>query len=159
MEIKLGERAPLFSLYDHTLHEVRLEQFRGKKVVLLFFPLVFSRVCTEELCMMRDCLLDEYKKRDAEILAISVDSPFALAKFHEEEHLTFPLLSDFNKEVSRSYGTLYEEYKLGLRGISKRSVFIIDKFGILMYKEVMDDPRNMPNFDRVKDTLSKQNVL
>jgi peroxiredoxin len=105
---------------------------------------------------MRDNIGD-YERLQAQILAISVDSPFTLKKFKEDQGFNFPLLSDFNKEVSATYGALYEEFVLGLRGVSKRSAFVIDKDGIVQYAEVLDSAGNLPNFEAINGTLSQLN--
>jgi len=116
--LKVGDKAPAFTLVSDETTEVSLEDFKGKNVVVLFFPLAFTGVCTTELCGMRDNIAT-YNDLDAQILAISVDSPFSLKKFKEEQQLNFPLLSDFNKEISRAYGAHYESFVLGLRGVAK----------------------------------------
>lgn len=154
MKIKVGDKAPQFALRSSDTSEVRLDTYQGKNLVLLFFPLAFTGVCTKELCSMRDNIA-EYNQLDADILAVSVDSPFTLAKFKEEQNLNFPLLSDFNKEVSRAYGSLYEEFVLGMRGVSKRSAFVIDKEGTIRYAEVLENAGDIPNFVAVKETLEK----
>ncbi|MEM9544501.1 MAG: peroxiredoxin [Bacteroidota bacterium] len=153
MTIKKGDKAPNFSLPASDKSEVSLTNYEGKNVVLLFFPLAFTGVCTTELCTMRDDIAT-YNNMNAEILAISVDSPFSLAKFKEEQSLNFPLLSDFNKEVSRSYGALYEDFVLGMKGVSKRSAFVIDKNGIIRYAEVLENAGELPNFVAVRETLN-----
>lgn len=153
MSVKVGDKAPLFKLHASDKSEVSLEDYKGKNVVLLFFPLAFTGVCTTELCTMRDDIAN-YNDMDAEILAISVDSLFSLDKFKQEQNLNFPLLSDFNKEVSRSYGSLYEEFVLGMRGVSKRSAFVIDKEGTIKYAEVLESAGDLPNFDSIKAALA-----
>jgi len=153
MSVKVGDKAPLFKLHASDKSEVSLESYKGKNVVLLFFPLAFTGVCTTELCTMRDDIAN-YNDMDAEILAVSVDSLFSLDKFKQEQNLNFPLLSDFNKEVSRSYGSLYEEFVLGMRGVSKRSAFVIDKEGKIKYAEVLESAGDLPNFDAIKAALA-----
>jgi len=105
---------------------------------------------------MRDEMAD-YDQLDAEVLAISVDSLYTLNVFREKYGYSFILLSDFNKEVSRSYGALHEEFGLGMKGVSKRSAFVIDKGGIIRYKEILDIPSQMPDFDKVKTVLASIN--
>lgn len=156
MSVKVGEKAPEFTLHNTEKKEVSLSDYRGKNVVLLFFPLAFTSVCTDELCHMRDNL-SAYEKLDAEVLAVSVDSPFTLEKFREEQNLNFSLLSDFNKEVSRNYGALYEDFVFGMKGVSKRSAFVIDKEGQVRYAEVLDNAGDLPNFEAVKETLGALN--
>lgn len=154
MSLKAGDKAPDFKLYNSERQEVALDSFQGKdNVVLLFFPQSFTGVCTEEMCNTRDDI-SFYQNVGAQVLGISVDSVFTLAKFKEEQQLNFPLLSDFNKEVSRAYGALYEDWILGMKGVSKRSAFVIDKNGIIRYAEVLDNPKEMPNFEAVKSTLA-----
>jgi peroxiredoxin len=156
MSIKVGDKAPSFALYSTEKEEVSLDNFKGKNVVLLFFPMAFTGVCTTELCSMRDDIAS-YQSLDAEILAVSVDSPFTLGKFKEDQNLNFTLLSDFNKEVSRAYDTIYEDFVLGLKGVSKRSAFVIDKEGLVRYAEVLESAGDLPNFTAVKETLSGLN--
>ena len=152
MALKTGDKAPNFKLYNSDKEEVSLDGFNGKNVVLLFFPQSFTGVCTKELCSTRDDIAF-YQNLDAQVLAISVDSVFTLAKFKEDQKLNFPLLSDFNKETSRAYEALYEDWILGMKGVSKRSAFVVDKMGVIRYAEVLDNAGELPNFDAVKTTL------
>ena len=154
MEVNIGEKAPLFTLRNQDKEKVALDAFRGKNVVLVFFPLAFSSVCTVELCQMRDELA-QYKDLEASILGISVDSLYALRAFRDAQQYNFPLLSDFNKEASRSYGALHEDFGLEMKGVSKRSVFVIDKEGVIRHAEIQDNPGEMPNFDKVKGALAQ----
>ncbi|MDG1717976.1 MAG: peroxiredoxin [Saprospiraceae bacterium] len=153
MPIKVGEKAPLFTLRNSATEEVSLSDYKEKNVVVLFFPLAFTGVCTTELCEIRDSIA-EYNNMNAEVMAISVDSPFTLAKFKEEQGYNFPLLSDFNKEVSRAYGSLYEDFVLDMKGVSKRSAFVVDKEGTIKYVEVLENAADIPNFEAVKDVLA-----
>lgn len=150
----VGQSAPPFTLFSSDKQEVSLKQYEGKNVVLLFFPMAFTSVCTAELCEMRDNIAT-YQNLNAEIAAISVDSPFTLAKFREDQKLPFPLLSDFNKEVSTAYGSLYETFVMNLKGVSKRSAFVIDTKGVVQYAEVLDNAGEVPNFQAVRETLEK----
>lgn len=151
MKIKTGDKAPGFILKDTEKKDVDLTTFRGKNVILLFFPLAFTGVCTKELCDVRDDK-KKYEELNAEVLAISVDSIFSLQRFKADQSYNFTLLSDFNKEVSRSYGSLYEDF-IGMKGVSKRSAFVIDKTGVIRYAEVLDNAGEIPNFERINDTL------
>ena len=153
MPIKVGEKAPLFTLRISATEEVSLSDYKEKNLVVLFFPLAFTGVCTTELCEIRDSIA-EYNNMNAEVMAISVDSPFTLAKFKEEQGYNFPLLSDFNKEVSRAYGSLYEDFVLDMKGVSKRSVFVVDKEGTIKCVEVLENAADIPNFEAVKDVLA-----
>lgn len=154
MSLAIGAKAPNFTLTSDEKKSVSLSDYKGKNVVILFFPLAFTGVCTTELCNTRDDIAF-YKDLDAEVLAISVDSPFVLEKFKEEQSLNFPLLSDFNSEVSADYGSLYDDFVLGMKNVSKRSAFVIDKEGTIQYAEVLENAGELPNFDEVKGTLSK----
>ncbi len=156
MAINVGEKAPSFKLTSEDKKTVSLGDFEGKNVVLLFFPFAFTSVCTEELCTTRDNISD-YERLDAQVLGISVDSPFTLERFKADQQLNFPLLSDFNKEASHAYDSLHEEFAFGLKGVAKRSAFVIDKEGVVRYKEVLDNPGEMPNFAAVKETLEQLN--
>ena len=156
MALKVGDKAPDFTLVNTDTKEVSLADYKGKNVVLLFFPLAFTGVCTTELCEMRDNIAT-YSNLNAEVVGVSVDSPFTLAKFKEEQKLPFPLLSDFNKNVSRAYGAFYEEFVLGMKGVSKRSAFVIDKEGVIQYAEVLESAGDLPNFEAVKAALAKLN--
>jgi peroxiredoxin len=156
MSVKVGEKAPLFSLYNTEKQLVTLESYKNKNVVILFFPQAFTGVCTKELCATRDDITS-YSNLNAEVLAISVDSLFTLHKFKEDQHLNFPLLSDFNKEVSRAYGALYEEFVFGMRGVSKRAAFVIDGEGTVRYAEVLESAGDLPNFTAIKEALTSLN--
>jgi len=117
--------------------------------------LAFTGVCTQELCSARDDI-SKYQKLNATIIAISVDSIFTLGKFREEQKLPFDLLSDFNKEVSLKYDSLYDEFPLfGLKGVTKRSAFVIDKQGKIQYAEILADPGKVPDFTKIKETLEQ----
>ena len=156
MKIEAGQKAPSFTLHDSDKKKVSLEDYRGKNVVLLFFPAAFTGVCTKELCQARD-EMSFYNDVNAEVLGISVDLPFALGKFKELNNYSFSLLSDFNKEASEAYDVLCSEWILGLKGVSKRSVFIIDKDGIIRHKEVLENAGDYPDFEAVKKVLSTLN--
>jgi len=150
--LQVGDKAPDFALRASDKSLIKLSEQRGKNVLILFFPFAFTGVCTKELCMMRDSLA-EYERLDAQILAISVDSPYTLAKWKEEQGFNFPMLSDFNKGVSKKYDALYKEFGLGLKGVSKRAAFVVDGKGIIQYAEVLENAGELPNFEAVKQTL------
>jgi len=151
--LQIGDKAPEFTLFSESKKEVSLSDYQGRNVVLLFFPMAFTSVCTAELCEARDNIAF-YNNLNAEVIAISVNSIFTLAKFKEEQKLNFSLLADFNKEVSKAYGTLYENFVFGMKGVSKRSAFVIDGQGIVRYAEVLESAGDMPNFEEVKNTLN-----
>jgi len=152
MALKAGDKAPDFKLFSSELKEVSLADFKGQKVVIQFFPMAFTGVCTTQLCTMRDSF-GFYEGMNAAVLGISVDSPFTLAKFKEEQFYQFPLLSDFNKEVSQAFGAYYEEFAFNLKGVSKRSAFVIDEAGIIIYAEVLESAGDLPDFDAIKKIL------
>ena len=152
MAIAIGQTAPNFSLFDSEKNKVTLSEMKGKNVVLLFFPLAFTGVCTKELCSVRDNIAT-YNDTNAQVLGISVDSLFVLDKFKQEQNLNFPLLSDFNKEASLAYGALYDEFIFGMKGVSKRAAFVIDKNGIIQYSEVLETAGDLPNFEAIKEVL------
>lgn len=152
MALKVGDKAPSIKLFSSDKKEVSLKDYKGKNVVVLFFPMAFTGVCTAELCSMRDDIAF-YQGLDAQILAISVDSPFTLNKFKTEQNLNFTLLSDFNKKVSKAYYALFDTFVMGMKGVSKRSAFVIDKKGIIRYAEVLESAGDLPNFEAVKATL------
>lgn len=152
MSIQTGQQAPDFKLFDTDKKEVALEDFKGKNVLLLFFPLAFTSVCTAELCSIRDNF-KMYEQLDVQPLGISVDSLFTLGKFREEQNLNFPLLSDFNKEISRAYGSLYESFGFGMKGVSKRSAFLIDGQGVVQYAEVLENAGEQPDFSAIQGKL------
>lgn len=149
------KKAPHFSLYDDQKNLVSLSDFEGKTVVLLFFPLAFTGVCTKELCSVRDEFGD-YQALNAQVLGISVDSLFSLAQFKEAQQLNFPLLSDFNKEMSTAYNCLYADFVLGMKGVSKRAAFVLNKDGEIIYEEILEDAGQIPNFEKIKATLANQ---
>lgn len=152
MALIKGDKAPDFTLYSSELKEVSLADFASKKLVIHFFPMAFTVVCTEQLCSSRDSF-PFYAGLNTDVLAISVDSPFTLAKFKEENHFPFPLLSDFNKEVSRAYGAFYEDFVFGMKGVSKRAAFVIDENQRVVYAEVLEAASDLPDFDAIKNSL------
>jgi len=152
MKIEKGQQAPAFALHDTDKKEVSLADQKGKNVLLVFFPLAFTSVCTKELCSLRDNIA-VYNNANAAVFGISVDSPQTLAKFKEEQGLNFSLLSDFNKEASENYGSLYDSFGGWMKGVSKRSAFVIDKEGVIQYAEVLENPGELPNFEAIQGIL------
>lgn len=148
-----GQPAPPFSLYNTEKQLVSLGDFAGKNLIMLFFPMAFTSTCTAELCQMRDDIAT-YAGLNAAVVGISVDSPWTLAMFRQQQRLPFDLLSDFNKEASRAYDTIYETYSLDLKGVSKRSAFVIDGNGIIRYAEVLENVKDVPSFANIQQTLS-----
>jgi peroxiredoxin len=156
MKIEIGQPAPDFTLYASDKTKVTLSELRGKNVLLLFFPLAFTSTCTAELCSVRDNI-SWYSNVNASVFGISVDALHSLAKYKEEQRLNFTLLSDFNKDVSRAYYTIYEMFGYNMKGVSKRSAFIIDKEGIVRYAEVLENASLVPNFEAINKTLEQLN--
>ena len=152
MPLKTGEKAPDFSLYDSDKEIFTLSAQRGHSVLLLFFPLAFTSVCTAELCAVRD-QLSIYQKLNTSPAGISVDSVHVLARYKKEQNLNFPLLSDFNKEVSIMYEAIYEQFGYGMKGVSKRAAFLIDREGIVQYAEVLENAGLQPDFDAIQVKL------
>lgn len=154
MSNSIGELAPSFVLKDTDLQDANLEDYRGQNVVLVFFPLAFSGICTDQMCTLNENL-QALNSLEAKVFGISVDSPFTLKKFKEVNQLEFPLLSDFNKDVCQAYNAFYEEFVLGLKGVAKRAVFVIDKEGKIQYQEILENAKNLPNFDALELEVSK----
>ena len=155
MTLDIGTIAPDFTLKTKTpdgLNAITLSEHKGESnVVLLFFPFAFTSVCMAEACSVRDDL-KAYDELNAKVYGISVDSPFAQEAMAIKEGLNFPLLSDFNKEVSQKYGVLYEDF-IGFQGVSKRSAFVISKEGTVALAWSSDDPKQLPDFVQIKGVL------
>jgi glutaredoxin-dependent peroxiredoxin len=158
MSLKVGDIAPNFILKNTNLEPISLSDYKGKKnVVILFFPAVGTSVCEKELCSTRDGMKD-YENLDAQVLAISVDGPFAQKLWADKHQFNFPVLSDFNKEASPAYGSFYDVWlpgKLDLIGIAKRSAFVVDKKGVIQYAEVLEVAGDEPNYNAIQETLKK----
>ena len=154
MAIATGSKGPDFTLFDTDKNKVSLSDYKGNKnVLLLFFPLAFTSTCTDELCAVRDDIT-RYSNVNAQVLGISVDSVFTLAKYKEEQNYNFPLLSDFNKEVSIAYESMYDFFSpMMMKGVGKRAAFIVDKEGIIQYKEVLENVGDLPNFTAINHKL------
>lgn len=153
MSVDVGTKAPDFTLPNQDREAVTLsEELKKGPVVLAFFPAAFSSVCQNEMCTFRDSMA-ELNKASANVLGISVDTFFAQKAWADQQKLNFPLLSDFNKDVIRKYGVVNPDM-IGLKDISKRAVFVIDRSGVVRHREVLDDARNEPNYDTVKRTIA-----
>ena len=153
MAADVGSKAPDFTLTNQERQPVTLSALRGRPVVLAFFPAAFSSVCQKELCTFRDGM-NELNRANAQVFGISVDSFFALKAFHDQQTFTFSLLSDFNKQAIRDYG-VFNEDMIGLKGIAKRAVFVLDKDGVVRHREVLEDARNEPDYQAVFAALAK----
>lgn len=156
MAIETGKPAPDFTLFDTDKNKVTLSGLQGKNVLILFFPQAFTSTCTRELCAVRDDI-SRYSNASAQVIGISVDSVFTLKKYKEDQHYNFPLLSDFNKEVSALYNSLYATWILEMKGVSKRSAFVIDKGGIVRYAEVLEAAGEVPDFNAINKVLDSLN--
>src|SRR5512141_2962092 len=153
MNLQIGSRATGFTLFDSDKKKVSLSDYKGN-ALLLFFPLAFTSVCTKELCHVRDNIA-VYNNLEIQTIGISVDSLYCLAQYKKSENLNFTLLSDFNKEVSSLYGLLYENFSYGMRGVSKRSAFLIDKEGVIRYMEILENAGLVPDFGKVEAMIQK----
>jgi glutaredoxin-dependent peroxiredoxin len=162
MAATVGQQAPDFALKSKTadgMTTVKLSEQHGKNVVLLFFPMAFTGVCTAEFCSVSEGL-EVYSSLNATVFGISVDSPFTLEVFAQKNSIRVPLLSDFNKTASSAYGALYDNFVPGvldLHGVSKRSAFVIDKQGILRYAEILESAGDLPNFTKIEEVLTSLN--
>lgn len=154
MAIKIGEKAPSFTLSDTEKKPRSLQEFFGKKSVLAFFPGAFTGVCTKELCTLRDSM-SNFNRLNAQVIGISVDGPFANKAFATQNNLQFPLLSDYSREVIKLYGLAHDDFA-GLKGYTaaKRSIFIIDKTGVVRYAWVSENPGVEPNYEEITKALS-----
>ena len=135
MQLSIGIKAPLFIACNTEKQKISLESFKGKTVLLLFFPAAFASTCTKELCSTRDDI-SFYNNMNCEVIGMSTDALYALKKYKEEQNLNFTLLSDFNKEISLMYGAQYAEWYNLMKGVAKRAAFVIDKEGKIRFKAV-----------------------
>ena len=153
MSVEVGAKAPDFTLPNQDRANVTLsETLKNGPVVLAFFPAAFSSVCQQEMCTFRDSMADLNTSK-AQVLGVSTDTFFALKAWSDAQKLNFPLLSDYNKDVIRSYGVVNPDM-IGLKDISKRAVFVIDRHGVVKHREVLDDARNEPNYDKVRQAIA-----
>ena len=155
MALQVGDLAPDFKLLNQNVESVSLSDFKGKKVVILFFPLANTGVCTKEMCSISNEYA-KYESLDAVVLGISVDSAFSLKAWADKNHMNITLLSDFNKEVAPAYGAFYDVFvpgKLDYKGVAKRSAFVVDKEGKIVYAEVLEDAGQEPNYDKILEAL------
>ena len=151
--LKVGDQAPDFKLFDTQKKEISLQDYKGKNLVVLFFPLAFTSTYTKELCSVRDDY-STYEQLNAEVVGISVDSLFTLDRFKQEQNLNFPLLSDFNKDAAAAYGALYKDFVFGMKGVSKRAAFVVGEDGKIKYAEVLESAGDLPSFEGIKQALS-----
>ena len=153
MPADVGSKAPDFTLPNQDREPITLsDQIKQGPVVLAFFPAAFSETCTKEMCTFRDSMC-ELNAASAKVLGISVDTFFALKAWGAVQRLNFPLLSDFNKEVITQYGVVNENM-IGLKGIAKRAVFVVDRSGVIRHREVLDDARDEPDYGTITQGLA-----
>jgi len=154
--MEINTKAPDFKLFNTDKKEITLSDNEGKHVLLLFFPLAFTSTCTAELCSIRDNY-SIYNNLNTIVYGISVDSLFTLAKFKSDQNLNFELLSDFNKTASKDYNCLYNDFVFGMKGVSKRAAFVIDKDGKIQYSEILENAGELPDFNAIKNCLNGLN--
>ncbi len=155
--MKIGDKVPDIALYDTNKKAISLREFEGRNILVLFFPFAFSSVCTAELCDMRDQFA-YYDELNVEIIGVSVDSLYTLAAYKNHQNLNFTLLSDFNKELSTAFNVLYEEFpSYGLKGVSKRAAFLVDKQGFIQHVDICNQPKDLPDFEAIQATLKSFN--
>ena len=153
--VEVGKRVPEFTLFDYELKKRSLSEFRGKKLVLAFFPGAYTGVCDKEMCTLRDSLA-KLGELDAQVVAVSVNDPFSLKGFHEDNALNFPLLSDYTRETVKAYGVELPDFA-GLKGysVAQRSVFILDADCVLKWKWVSNNPGVEPDYAEIERQLKK----
>ena len=154
MALRVGDKAPEFTLYDTERKARSLSEFLGKKTVLAFYPGAFTGVCTKEWCAFRDSLAT-FNSLNAQVVGVSVDSPFANKGFADQNKLTFPLLSDLKRDVVTKFGIVLQDFA-GLSGYTtaKRAVFVLDPKGIVKYAWISDNPGIEPPYEEVKKAVS-----
>jgi peroxiredoxin len=145
---QVGDQAPNLVLNDTTMQPVSLEQFRGTRVVLVFYPAAFSGVCTKELCAFRDHMAD-LNSADAQVIAVSVDLPYTLKEFKKAQQLDFPVLSDFDHVAIEAYGVVDSDFNGYTSGVARRSVFVIDPSGTITWEWLADSPGQQPDYSEV----------
>ena len=159
MAITVGSKAPEFSLKSKNAEgvaDVKLSDNIGSKnTVILFFPLAFTGVCTQELCDVT-AGLSSYTELNADVIGISIDSPFTQEAWAQKENIGITLASDLNKQTARDYGVLLDDL-MGFGATSARAAFVVDKDGTVQYAEQTETPKDLPNFDAIKETLNKLN--
>src|SRR5580765_1327674 len=154
MAAEVGSKAPDFTLVNQDREAVKLsDQIGSGTIVLAFFPGAFSGVCTKEMCTLRDSM-SQLNALGAKVYGISTDTFFALKAWGDQQKLGFPLLSDYNKEAIKAYDVVNPDM-IGLKNIAKRAVYVIDRGGIIRYREVLDDARNEPDYEKLRFALGR----
>ena len=154
MSLTVGTKAPDFKLFNSDKKEVSLSDFKGKNLIIQFFPAAFTGVCTAQMCTSRD-ELSLYNNMNASVVGVSIDTPFALGEFKKQNDINFDLLSDFNKELIKAYDMVFENFAFGMKGVAKRGVVVVDKEGVVQYIEVTPSPGDQVNFEALKSALEK----
>jgi glutaredoxin-dependent peroxiredoxin len=152
--INVGQKAPDFKLIDKDKNEVTLENFKGKNLILFFFPMAGTGTCTKEVCAIQDDF-KMYQGLNASVVGISVDTLFSLKRFTEDNKLDYPLLSDFNKQAIKDYDVVNHDFNWGYKDVAKRATFVIDQSGIVRFIEILPKPGDFPNMDLIKEALRK----
>lgn len=153
--MKVGDKAPDFTLKNTKREDITLKSLtENRKVLILFFPLAYSSVCTEEMCSTRDNM-KLYNSLNANVVGISVDSFYTLREFKKSNNLNFTLLSDFNKEVAKNFDAFYDDF-YGMKGVAKRSAFVVNQDLIVEYAEVLDDAGNQPDYKKIQEILKEE---
>ncbi len=149
-----GDKAPTFKTFDSERQPLDSETLKGQKTLLLFFPAAFTSTCTKELCAMRDDIA-RYNNLNVKIIGCSTDSVYVLSKYKEEQQFNFTLAADFNKEICAAFNSQYETFNFGMKGVAKRSAFIIDENWIIQYAEVLDNASLIPDFEAINKCLDE----
>lgn len=154
MALKVGDKAADFALFDTERKERTLKEFAGKTVLMAFYPGAFTSVCQKELCQFRNSK-DEFGKLNAQILGISVDSPFANAAFAQQNEISYPILCDYTRSAAKAYCGVHDDFA-GLKGYSasKRAVFVVDKAGVVRYAWVTENPGNEPPYAEISQAVA-----
>ncbi len=152
--IQVGQKAPDFKLIDKDKNEVTLANFKGKNLVVFFFPMAWTGACTKEMCAVQDDY-KIYEGINASVVGISVDSHWALKRFADDNKIGYPLLSDFNKQAIKDYDIVQAEFAGVYKNVAKRATFIIDQNGVVRYIDIMANIGEVPNMDAIKDALKK----
>ncbi len=150
--LQTGQTIPAFSMFTSDKEVITNETLKGKKALILFIPAAFTSVCTKEFCAVRDDIA-RYNDYGATVVGISTDSLFVLAHWKKEQGINFTLAADFNKDVSEAFGVNYETFAFGMKGVAKRSAFVIDENGVILHTEVLENAGDMPDFDHIHAAL------
>jgi peroxiredoxin len=152
--LQIGAKAPSFSVVDSEKQTITNETITGKRTLILFFPAAFTSVCTKELCAVRDDL-SRYNNMNVQVMGVSTDTLFTLAKYKEEQGLNFTLASDYNKEMCKAFHASYDDFVFGMKGTARRAAFILDTDGTIQYAEVLESAGDLPNFKAINKKLEE----